>query len=273
MDDQREAIAGIFDRAAATYDSVDVDFFSVFGQQLVEDLAISPGERVLDIGCGRGAVLFPAAERVAANGAVLGIDLAPGMVERTAAQARARGLDQVRVEVMDAQEPKLSPSSYDVVASGLVIFFLPDPQAALRNWRELLVDGGRLGFTTFAGDDERWSWLDGVFRDFAPAAARRPGQEKSDSPFRSDDSVAQLVRGAGFENVTSTQREHETTFGNEHEWHEWSWSHGQRACWERVPAEQRDEVKERAFTHLRAMRDEYGSITLRSRVRYTSARG
>lgn len=278
MSDQRAAIAGVFDRSAATYEDVGVDFFSVFGRNLVDDLAISAGERVLDIGCGRGAVLFPAAERVGATGSVTGIDLAPTMVELAAAEARHRGLEQrgleqiVRVEVMDAQEPDLPRGAFDVVASSQVIFFLPDPELALRNWRELLVHHGRLGFTTFAGDDEAWSWLGDVFREFRPPGVHRATQMTEDNPFASTENIERLVTGASFHDVVSHVRVHETTFRDADHWYAWSWSHGQRTFWEHVPDDRRGEVKKQAFVHLHALQRERGSISLRSPVRYTLAR-
>ena len=52
----------------------------------------------------------------------------------------------MEVVVGDAQEPDLPEQSFDALASSLVLFFLPDPAAALRAWRMLLVDGGRIGF-------------------------------------------------------------------------------------------------------------------------------
>src|SRR6266576_6371116 len=116
---------------AATYDRVGVDYFEIFGRQLVATAHLAPGERVLDIGCGRGAVLFPAADAVGAQGQVTGIDLSPGMVQATASEVEHRGLNHVDVHVMDAQGPTLPTASYDVVLAGLAIFFLPDPVVAL----------------------------------------------------------------------------------------------------------------------------------------------
>ncbi|MBW6439200.1 hypothetical protein KZ829_36295 [Actinoplanes hulinensis] len=60
----------IFNEAADDYDSVGVDFFSPFGAALAEAAAIAPGERVLDVGCGRGTVLFPAAAATGPPGRV-----------------------------------------------------------------------------------------------------------------------------------------------------------------------------------------------------------
>ena len=79
-------IAGVFDRAAETYDAVGVPWFGPIAAGLVEVLNVQPGERVLDVGCGCGAALVPLAHATGPTGSVLGIDLAPAMVARTAAE-------------------------------------------------------------------------------------------------------------------------------------------------------------------------------------------
>src|SRR4051812_48587612 len=96
-------VIGTFDETAASYDSVDVDFFTPMGAELVRRAAIRPGEHVLDVGCGRGAVLLNAAAATGPAGRVVGIDLAPSMVRLTA--AATAHLPAVSVEVGDAQEP------------------------------------------------------------------------------------------------------------------------------------------------------------------------
>src|SRR5689334_8168775 len=123
------SIITIFDEAADTYDNVGVDFIRPIAAELVRAVTPRPGDRVPDVGCGAGAVLLPVAEAVGPHGHVTGIDLAPGMVARTA--AAATGLDAVTVELGDAQAPAYPPESFDLITSGLVLFFLPDPPAAL----------------------------------------------------------------------------------------------------------------------------------------------
>ena len=83
----------VFDRAAGVYDRLGVAYFSAFGARLAEIVAPAPGQRVLDLGCGRGAVLFPSARAVGSSGHVLGIDAAPNMVSLTAAEAVELALD------------------------------------------------------------------------------------------------------------------------------------------------------------------------------------
>lgn len=270
-DDRSARVAAVFDRAAGTYDAVGVPWFTPIAQRLVAELTPSAGERALDIGCGRGAALFPLAEGVTPTGTVTGIDLAPGMVAATRRDVEARGLRHVELHVMDARNPDLPKASYDVIASSLVLFFLPDPAAALRAWRELLVPGGRLGISTFADRDHRWVALDGVFRPYLPPGmldARTSGEK---GPFESDEGVEELLRSAGYDSIRTTSMDLSVTFTGVDQWHEWSWSHGQRAMWEAVPEAERPAVLEAAAAALDETRDDQARLTLSQRIRFTLA--
>jgi ubiquinone/menaquinone biosynthesis C-methylase UbiE len=132
-------IAGVFDRAADTYEGLRVPWFGPIAKGLVEELDVQPGERVLDLGCGRGAALLPLARAAGPTGTALGLDLAPRMVELTAQDAR--DLPHVEVRVGDASAPDEPAGAYDVVSCCLVLFFLPDPPAAVRAWVPALAPG------------------------------------------------------------------------------------------------------------------------------------
>ncbi|MBN2147774.1 MAG: methyltransferase domain-containing protein [Anaerolineales bacterium] len=54
------------------------DYWDYFGLMLAERAGISQGAWVLDVGCGTGSSLFPAAERAGGEGYVVGIDICPG---------------------------------------------------------------------------------------------------------------------------------------------------------------------------------------------------
>lgn len=54
-----------------------LNYWDHFGVRLVEHAAIPPGARVLDVGCGNGSSLFPAADRSGPGGYVVGIDICP----------------------------------------------------------------------------------------------------------------------------------------------------------------------------------------------------
>jgi ubiquinone/menaquinone biosynthesis C-methylase UbiE len=271
VSERSRRVAGVFDRSAATYDQVGVPWFGPIAQGLVAELAVQPGERVLDVGCGRGAATFLLAEATGPRGAVTAIDLAPGMVEALRADLAGRGLTQVIVHQMDAAAPGLASGSFDVLASSLVLFFLPDPAAALTAWHALLRPGGRIGISTFGPQDANWLAVEDVFTPYLPPQlldARASGRK---GPFASAAGVETLLTTAGFSAARTVTTELPVVFADEAQWHEWTWSHGQRAMWEAVPPEHHAGVRAEAARRLDAARDASGQITLTQQVRYTLA--
>lgn len=263
-------IAGVFDRAADTYDEVGVPWFRPIARGLVDELDVRAGERVLDVGCGRGAALEPIAAAVGPTGQALGIDLSPRMAEHAA--RLMRDLPQVEVRVADARDPGLPPSSFDVVASSLVLFFLPDPAAVVRTWAELLVAGGRLGVTTFGPQDERWKAVDAVFTPYLPPAmldARTSGQR---GPFASDEGVEHLLLDARLVDVRTAHRTVQAAFRDAEHLLAFTWSHGQRAMWEAVPEQEHATLRRRITETVDDIRDGDGPLVFTQDVRHTVGR-
>lgn len=269
MDGQRERVVAVFDRAAPTYDAVGVSMFGPIAERLVAELDPRPGERVLDVGCGPGAVLLRAAARVSPTGSVTGVDLAPAMVERAREAVEEAGL-AAEVRIADAEDPGGGP--YDVVASSLVLFFLPDPSAALRAWWSLLVRGGRIGVTTFGPYSEGWREVEAVFTPYLPPQIRDARTTGSSGPFSSDDGVEHLLREAGFGDLRTVHLTVPVRFADEEHWHTWTWSVGQRAFWEAVPEGRRDAVRAEAYQRLQRCRDGDGHIGFDQDVRITLGR-
>ena len=263
-------IAGVFDRAAGSYDGVGVAWFGPIAQGLVEELDVRPGERVLDLGCGRGAALLPLARAAGPTGPALGLDLAPRMVELTARDAR--DLPHVEVRVGDASAPDVPARAYDVVSCCLVLFFLPDPAAAVRAWVPALAPGGRVGVTTFGPQDTSWQAVDELFQPYLPPALREVRAAGRTGPFASDEGVAALLTGAGLVDVRTAHRSVEAVFDSPEQWVEFTWSHGQRAMWEAVPEDERDDLRRRALERLREAERRDGGLRLRQDVRHTVGR-
>jgi len=175
-----------------------------FGRRSMDGLALEPGQRVLDVGCGTGPSTVELARRVAPRGTVRGIDIAPSML--TAAQVRAdrEGADNVEFVVGDAQCDDIGDGSFDIVFSQFGVMFFADPAAAFANLRRALRDGGRLGFACwqdlFANE---WMFVPGaavVAVTGAFPAMPGPGEP---GPFSLSDPalVEQLLLGAGFRSI------------------------------------------------------------------------
>ncbi|MFF0724437.1 class I SAM-dependent methyltransferase [Streptomyces sp. NPDC004134] len=99
-----------------------------------------PAADVLDAGCGTGSLTCLLA---AAGHRVTGVDLAPRMVGQARAKVAAAGL-RARLLVADASAPPTGEEKFDAVLSRHLVWTLPEPEAALREWVARLRPGGVL---------------------------------------------------------------------------------------------------------------------------------
>ncbi len=104
-----------------------------------EFAALPDKGRVLDIGCGSGALTFAIAG-MKREVQVVGID--PSEQYVAYAQSRNSAQDRVRFETGDAQKLKFADALFDVSVSLLVFNFIPDPAFALKEARRVTKKGG-----------------------------------------------------------------------------------------------------------------------------------
>jgi len=110
------------------------------------------GERLLEVGPGTGHFALPMAERVGPQGAVVGLDLQPEMLDDLAQRARARGVDNLDLKQGDATALPYEDGSFDAAFLVTVLGEVPDQAAALRELRRVLRPGGRVVFGETALD-------------------------------------------------------------------------------------------------------------------------
>jgi SAM-dependent methyltransferase len=110
---------------------------------LLRAAALAPGQDVLDLGCGNGALTLEAGAAVA-PGRVVGIDLSSAMLANGRARAAAAGRSNVSFVHADAQVYAFEPASFDVVVSNAGAMFFDDQSAAFTNLRTALKPGGRI---------------------------------------------------------------------------------------------------------------------------------
>jgi len=259
-----EALAAVFGRAAPTYDSV-IPFFATFGRRLVDLAAPAPGERVLDVACGRGASLFPAAERVGSGGEVVGVDLAPEMTSALRADIAERGVANARVELMDAQCLSLQDSSFDVVLCGFSLWLLPRPHAAASEFRRVLRPGGRCAVSMPVGAGKGWDFVVPLMASFASRAAL-----PMPPPPRLDVDLAAVLGNAGFEVAEVLDHVADFLLPDAEAWWRWVWSAGLRAYLETLAEDALAELRAAAFAHLATCTGPDG-IPLAQRARFVLA--
>lgn len=122
--------------------------FAPITDALFGSLALGPGDAVLDVGCGCGAL----ARRAAKVGRrVLGADISKPFVAVATDRARAESLDNVDFLVADAQTYAFPECAYDLVISQFGLMFFDRPVTAFANLRRSLVSGGRITFACWQG--------------------------------------------------------------------------------------------------------------------------
>lgn len=231
-EERKSEIVAVFDRAAETYDHVGLDFFGPVADALVGRTRPQPGERVLDVGCGRGASALRAARLVGPEGKVLATDLAPGMV--AGLRSQSGDLPWLHAEIGDAEDPPAGP--WDVIQASLVLFFLPDVRAALGRYREALSPSGRLGLTWFGAGDDSWADVMGAVVGALPEDARPPRDMAAGGPFASIEAMEAALDEHGFRDVSTTTTRVTLEFSDPDHWWAWTWSQGQRYLLERHEA-------------------------------------
>ena len=157
-----------------------------------------PGERVLDLGCGGGATTLAIAQVVGPEGAALGLDIAPMLVERAAQRAADAG-SPARFVCADAATAKLDEPPFDRLFSRFGSMFFEAPVPAFTNLGVMLKPGAGIDLAVWANPrDNLWMMaMMGVVRshiDIPPAIPRAPG------PFAFEDLgyLEEVLTGAGF---------------------------------------------------------------------------
>ena len=182
--------------AAATISLADVQTWDAKGYahnaRFVADLAgevlswldPKPGERILDVGCGDGALT----EKLAALGCqVVGVDPSQSMVQA----AQARGLDARLADVRTLT----FHAEFDAVFSNAVLHWVREPDAAARSMRRALKPGGRLA-AEFGGHGN----VAAVATALRAAARLHGGDAGVAAPwfYPTPDEYAGLLTSAGF---------------------------------------------------------------------------
>ena len=164
-----------------------------FHRRLLGQAAITPGARVLEIGCGTGNLAI-LARRLYPQAEVVGIDPDPKALARARRKAGRGGL-QVQFDRAYAERLPFPEASFDVVLSALMLHHLPSDLrvAALREARRVLTPAGSLHLVDFAGAADT-----GGLHAFLGRLVHGHHGARS----RDQDALPDAMRAAGFASAT-----------------------------------------------------------------------
>lgn len=122
-------------------------------QAYLDLLALRPGERVLDVGCGSGVVTRDVARRVMPGGRVVGLDTSAELLAIAGELARAAALDgAIDFRQGDAHALPFADGEFDAVLAVTVLAHIADAERAIREMVRVAARGARVGVFDFDGD-------------------------------------------------------------------------------------------------------------------------
>jgi len=202
----KQRVTGVFNTIADGYGNAALRFFPFSADHIVSILKPRPGSKVLDVATGTGVVALAFAQAVGSAGRVHAIDLADAMLERAMANARHMGFGNIDFFTMDAERPDFRNDYYDYVVCSFGLFFLPDMDHALRQWRRVCKPGGKVLFSSFA--ESAFQPAMNLFLEQLQAYGMESGQAALSSRRLSDPEVCrQLLIENGFTEVVLENRQ------------------------------------------------------------------
>jgi SAM-dependent methyltransferase len=260
-DDERvykEYVSQTFNRAAPSYDRVGPRLFSHFGNRLVELAGVYNGASVLDIGCGRGAILFPAAEKVGAAGEVIGIDIAETMLQQTANDIDNQVFKNARVCHMDAEVLHFPEACFDFVICGFGLYEFYNLDPALSEAFRVLKSNGVFAASIWGRNvDMRWDGFRSIVKSYR--GQLRPVPEARNVPrLREPADIEAVLSKAGFTNIHTVVEEKEFYLKDVDEWWAFEWSHGNRFLWERMELPILERCRDELFEVIGQMKQDAG---------------
>jgi SAM-dependent methyltransferase len=173
----------------------------------MDRLNVSPGQRVLDIGCGTGRTTLELAALVGPAGAVVGVDISAALLASGRAAAARLSIENVEFMRGDVQVSDLGDSQFDAAYSRFGVMFFADPAAAFANVRDALRPGAVLSFACWGSVLEN-DWVMVPVAAVAQVTGSLPPMPGPGEPgsfsLADPDRIREILGNAGFGHIEVT---------------------------------------------------------------------
>ncbi|MFY9610570.1 MAG: methyltransferase domain-containing protein [Blastocatellia bacterium] len=161
-------------RLKTTWMTGDYDLFSRFmekdAEQFFRGLGVTPGTRVLDVGCGAGQLALIAAR---AGAEVVGCDIATNWIERARTRATAEGLE-ITFEEGDAESLPYEDAQFDAVISLVGAMFAPRPDLVAAELTRVCRPGGMIAMANWTPGGFVGQMFKAIAKHIAPSGMPAP---------------------------------------------------------------------------------------------------
>ena len=172
-------------------------------KRMLELANIVPGSSVLDIASGSGEPAISAAQRVGADGRVLGTDLVEDMLVHARAHAAQAGLTNIEFQCVDSERLDVGSDEFDCATMRWGLMFMPDRVGALKRVHRSLRGGARIALATWA-EPERNPFVTlaldtlSTYREVPPSSPDGPGI----FALADRNKLEELLQAAGFDDIS-----------------------------------------------------------------------
>lgn len=249
-------ITSLFDQVASGYDSPALRFFPFCADRMVNLVRPKPGSKVLDVATGTGVVAVAMGQAVGSEGRVHAIDLAEEMLTKAQINVQKMALDNVDFHQMDAECLDFKGNYFHATVCSYGLFFIPDMQAALRDWVRVTRPGGKVVFSGFGTNA-----FNGLIDCYAQQIVEFGGTlPELDGGIRfaivrlgGEAGCRELMSGAGLvdQEVHSLQLGYHLS--SAHDWWEVVWNSGFRTLLNTLPAGRLEDFKQAHLAAIDAM--------------------
>jgi ubiquinone/menaquinone biosynthesis C-methylase UbiE len=201
-------------------------YWDYFGERLVELTQIESGARVLDVGTGGGASLYPAAKKVGPSGEVVGIEICEGCFKRTSEEIERCRISNAKLLYMNAQKMDFDDESFDFVVSGFIgwdDFFDFEkgeyiaPDKMMGEIFRVLKKGGRVGVSGWNYAGENLLMRECLFQ-YLPTGSPHRKDVFAWSHIETDEGWRTILATTGFVEIKTVIEYYDCIYSSEEEW-------------------------------------------------------
>lgn len=196
---------GVWDRISQLYRREIDPRFAPVVQNVLRRGGLKPGDRVLDLGTGTGAVAIGAAALVGPTGRVTGVDISPEMLALARRWVAESGHTSIDLREGRAEQLPAEDGSVDVLLASLSLMYVIDRAVAAREMRRVLRPGGRLVAAAWAAAEQcdivLFQQTAGRFAPTPPVPGVGPGALADPSGFMAQLAEAGIVASVDTEEL------------------------------------------------------------------------
>jgi len=266
-EEHKQNIVGVFNAVAGDYESAALRFFPSTADSMVSFLKPRQDWDILDAATGTGALAIALAQAVK-QGRVKGIDLSEAMLARAEKNIKNLSLENIDLLQMDAEQPEFDNDCFHAVTCSFGLFFIPDMQEALRQWRRVTKPGGTVLFSSFT--ETAFQLLGEYFmEDLKQSGVDIESKPMASSRLVAADTCREMMEAAGLVNVQQVEMQKGYHLKDENQWWEAVWGAAMRGLVLQIPEAEREDFKREHLERIAKLRNADG-LWLDVGVRLTS---